>query len=60
MAHYLLTGSYTGVAWAAQIKNPQNRLEVVKLLFEEAGGRAVSAGARKTHMYNSTLPWRRS
>ena len=32
MAHYLLTGSYTAAAWAAQIKDPQDRLEVVRPL----------------------------
>jgi len=43
MAHYLLTGSYTAAAWAAQIKDPQDRLEVVRPLFEAAGGSIESA-----------------
>ena len=43
MAHYLLTGSYTDAAWAAQIKDPQNRLEIVRPIFEAAGGSIESA-----------------
>jgi uncharacterized protein with GYD domain len=43
MAHYLITGSYTSEAWAAQIKNPQNRFELVKPLFESQGGSIESA-----------------
>ena len=43
MAHYLITASYTGASWAAQIKNPQNRLEIVRPLFEKAGGSIESA-----------------
>ena len=29
MAKYLVTGSYTAESWAAQIDNPQNRIEVI-------------------------------
>tara|TARA_B100001029_G_C14823341_1_gene318897 strand:+ start:265 stop:591 length:327 start_codon:yes stop_codon:yes gene_type:complete len=29
MAKYLVTGSYTAESWAAQIENPQNRIEVI-------------------------------
>ena len=29
MGHYMVTGSYTSEAWAAQVKNPQNRLEAI-------------------------------
>ncbi|HCU99637.1 MAG: hypothetical protein CL897_00280 [Dehalococcoidia bacterium] len=43
MAHYLITASYTGAAWAAQIENPQNRIEVVRPLFEKVGGEIESA-----------------
>ena len=43
MAHYLLTASYTAGAWAAQIKNPQDRLEVVKPMFDAVGGSIESA-----------------
>ena len=43
MAHYLITGSYTSEAWAAQIKDPQNRLKLVKPLFESQGGSIESA-----------------
>ena len=43
MGHYLITASYTSEAWAAQIENPKNRMEVVKPLFDAAGGRIESA-----------------
>ena len=38
MAKYLLMASYTGEAWAAQVKNPQNRVELVRPVFERMGG----------------------
>ena len=37
MAKYLITGSYTGAAWAAQIADPKNRIEVVRPAFEKMG-----------------------
>ena len=43
MGHYLITASYTSEAWAAQIENPKNRMEVVKPLFDAVGGRIESA-----------------
>ena len=43
MAYYLITGSYTSEAWAAQIKDPQNRFKLVKPLFESQGGSIESA-----------------
>ena len=43
MAKYLLMGSYTSDAWAAQVKNPQNRLEAVTPVFEKMGGSVESA-----------------
>jgi uncharacterized protein with GYD domain len=43
MAHYMVTGSYTSEAWAAQVKNPQNRLEAIAPLFEASGGKIESA-----------------
>ncbi len=43
MPYYMLQGSYTSEAWAAQIKNPQNRVEVVRPIFEGLGGRIESA-----------------
>ena len=33
MAHYLVQASYTSGSWAAQIKNPQNRIEQVGKMF---------------------------
>ena len=42
MAHYLLQVAYTPEAWASQLKNPQNRVEVVRPLLERLGGRFES------------------
>lgn len=39
MAHYLIRGSYTPETWAALVKNPQNRREVVQPLIESLGGK---------------------
>src|SRR6266511_1056635 len=39
MAHYLFQLAYTPEAWAAQLKNPQNRIEVVTPMLERLGGR---------------------
>ena len=39
MAKYLIQAAYTGEAWAAQIKNPQNRLEAVGAVVERLGGK---------------------
>ncbi len=43
MPYYMLQGSYTSEAWASQIKNPENRVEVVRPIFEGLGGRIESA-----------------
>ena len=43
MAKYLIPGSYTGAAWAAQIADPKNRIEVVRPAFEKMGGSIESA-----------------
>lgn len=43
MAKYLITGSYTAAAWAAQIAEPKNRIEVVRPAFEKMGGTIESA-----------------
>ena len=43
MAKYLILGSYTSAAWAAQVKAPQNRLETVSQVFERLGGSVESA-----------------
>ena len=39
MAHYLVQLGYTPEAWAAQLKNPQNRVNVVRPLLEGLGAR---------------------
>src|SRR5579862_43941 len=44
MPIYMLEGSYTAESWAAQLKNPQNRVESVgKALCESAGGKLIGA-----------------
>ncbi len=39
MAKYLVQAAYTSEAWAAQINNPQNRLEAVGAVVERLGGK---------------------
>jgi uncharacterized protein with GYD domain len=39
MAHYLVQLAYSSEAWAAQLKNPQNRIEAVRPLLEKLGAR---------------------
>ncbi len=43
MARYLFQGTYTPQAWAAQIQNPQNRVELLQPVFGSLGGRIESA-----------------
>ena len=38
MAYYMLQASYTPEAWAALVKKPQNRLEVIRSSIEKLGG----------------------
>jgi uncharacterized protein with GYD domain len=42
MARYLFQATYTSDAWAAQVHNPQNRVEVVRPVIERLGGRIES------------------
>ncbi len=39
MAYYLIQVAYTREAWAAMVKNPQNREEAVKPVIGRLGGR---------------------
>lgn len=39
MAHYLIQVAYTQEAWAAQIRNPQNRIEALAPVLKKLGGR---------------------
>ena len=39
MPRYLVQLAYTPEAWAAQLRNPQNRIEVVRPALEQVGGR---------------------
>jgi len=43
MPYYMLQGAYTSEAWAAQVANPQDRVEIVRPIFEKLGGRIESA-----------------
>ena len=42
MAHYLVQASYTSGSWAAQIKDPQNRIEQVGKMFAAKGVKFLS------------------
>ena len=42
MAHYLVQASYSSGSWAAQIKNPQNRIEQVGKMFATKGIKFLS------------------
>ena len=39
MSYYMLQGAYTSQAWAAQLKDPKNRVEAVRPAFEKLGGK---------------------
>ena len=43
MPYYLYQDAYTAEAWAAQVKNPQDRVEAVRPVVERLGGRIVNA-----------------
>lgn len=43
MPYYLLQVAYTSDAWAAQVKNPQNRVEAVRPVLEKLGGKFEGA-----------------
>ena len=43
MAHYLLQVAYTPQAWAAMIKNPQDRAQALKPVLDKMGGKIESA-----------------
>ena len=43
MAHYLVQLSYTPESFAAQLKEPRNRIEAVTPVLEKLGGRFTAA-----------------
>ncbi len=43
MARYLFQAAYTSEAWAAQVQNPQNRIDVIRPVIERLGGRIECA-----------------
>jgi uncharacterized protein with GYD domain len=43
MPLYMFQASYTSEAWAAQLNNPQNRVEQVRPLIEGQGGKILGA-----------------
>ena len=40
---YMVQVSYTPAAWAAQLKNPQNRIEAIRPMVERNGAKITSA-----------------
>ncbi|MGI9148028.1 MAG: GYD domain-containing protein [Chloroflexota bacterium] len=44
MPLYLYQGSYTAESLAAQMKDPKDRIEVVKPMFEAIGGKVLASG----------------
>src|SRR4051812_34669790 len=43
MAHYLVQVSYTSSSWAAQLKEPMNRIDAIKPVMDKLGGRITAA-----------------
>lgn len=43
MPHFLTQVSYNEQAWQAMVSNPQNRLEAIRPMIENMGGRIVNA-----------------
>ena len=43
MPSYMVQVAYTSEGWAAQMKNPQNRIEAVRPAIEALGGKIVAA-----------------
>ena len=41
MAPYLFQVTYTSDAWAAQVRNPQNRVEAIRPIIDRLGGHIV-------------------
>ena len=39
MAYYMIQTSFTSDAWAAMLKNPQNRADQVRPIIEKLGGK---------------------
>jgi uncharacterized protein with GYD domain len=43
MAMYMLQVSYTPASWAAQVKNPTDRIEAIRPAVEKLGGKVTGA-----------------
>jgi uncharacterized protein with GYD domain len=43
MPYFLTQAAYTSEAWAAQIRDPRDRIEIIGAVAERLGGRIVSA-----------------
>ena len=41
MSHYLFQAAYTSDAWAAMVKNTQDRIEAIRPVVEGLGGTLV-------------------
>ena len=48
MALYLYQAAYTAESVAAQIKEPQDRIEAVRGMIEGQGGKLIAGGDRKS------------
>ena len=42
MPYYMVQAAYTSEAWAAQIQNPQDRVEAIRPTIEKLGGKLES------------------
>lgn len=43
MAYYLWEVAYTSESWASQVKNPKDRVELVRPVVEKLGGKLIDA-----------------
>lgn len=43
MPHYLVQGAYAPETWARMVKNPQSRVEAVRPVVENLGGKLIAA-----------------
>lgn len=54
MGYYLWQGAYTSEAWAAMVKNPQDRLQAVRPVVEKLGG-SIESGWFSFGEYDAVL-----
>ena len=57
MPLFMYQAAYTPESWAAQLKNPQNRVEAVgRAACEAVGGKLVGGGIASVNMISSSSP----